>query len=505
MVAVVAMVLAPGAWAYDFAASVPSGQTLYFSIMAGGVQVVYPNSSGIPTQGWSGYDMPTGMLAIPATVVHGGTTYAVLAVSNHAFYHCSGITGLTIAEGVKAVRANAFNGCTALTQATLPATLDTLGAAAFHSCSTLQTVVMMGNTPPSVTGSAFTGMEQSNMTLRVPCSATAAYSSTSPWSQFGTIDEEGCQLTLTATANHAERGTVSGSGTYAGGTQVTLTATANNGYFFACWTDGDTLNPRTVTLQSNATYTACFFAKVHDSIAVPGPTDTLYLHDTVTVVAVHTDTVSITQHDTITVVAVHTDTVVVAQHDTITVVAVHTDTVSITQHDTIYQTLYVPQTDTLWLHDTVVAHDTVVPTYFRLTVASTEGGIGIGSAIVAAGTVLEIGALPLEGHRFLRWDDGAEENPRQVQVTGNTTLTAQFETVGVLGIDPVEWQAYAVGRKLTVCCPVGEVITIYDMMGRRLLHHVATAPQTTAIMPSTGTYLVAVANGAARKVVVNDR
>jgi hypothetical protein len=56
----------------------------------------------------------------------------------------------------------------------------------------------------------------------------------------------------------AERGTVSGSGTYRVGTDVQLQATANEHYLFSQWSDGHTENPRTVRAVADATYTAVF-------------------------------------------------------------------------------------------------------------------------------------------------------------------------------------------------------------------------------------------------------
>ena len=49
-------------WAQDFSLVVSSGQTLYFSIVAGGVEVTYPNHGGMAVNGWDGYTKPTGDL-----------------------------------------------------------------------------------------------------------------------------------------------------------------------------------------------------------------------------------------------------------------------------------------------------------------------------------------------------------------------------------------------------------------------------------------------------------
>lgn len=62
---------------------------------------------------------------------------------------------------------------------------------------------------------------------------------------------------ITASANAVE-GTVVGGGIYEAGAQVTLAAIGNTGYHFAQWADGNTDNPRQVTVTADASYTAQF-------------------------------------------------------------------------------------------------------------------------------------------------------------------------------------------------------------------------------------------------------
>ena len=56
----------------------------------------------------------------------------------------------------------------------------------------------------------------------------------------------------------ASRVAVEGAGTYEHGAEATLTAEANAGYIFSKWDDGNTDNPRKVTVTGNKTYTATF-------------------------------------------------------------------------------------------------------------------------------------------------------------------------------------------------------------------------------------------------------
>ncbi len=65
-------------------------------------------------------------------------------------------------------------------------------------------------------------------------------------------------FTITVEVNDAAMGSVTGGGEYAEGSSATLTAIPNNGYTFALWLDGNTDNPRIVTVTGNATYTAVF-------------------------------------------------------------------------------------------------------------------------------------------------------------------------------------------------------------------------------------------------------
>lgn len=53
-------------------------------------------------------------------------------------------------------------------------------------------------------------------------------------------------------------GHVAGGGSFAKGAEVTITAIPADGYFFSHWNDGDTTNPRTLSVRHDATFTAFF-------------------------------------------------------------------------------------------------------------------------------------------------------------------------------------------------------------------------------------------------------
>ncbi len=71
--------------------------------------------------------------------------------------------------------------------------------------------------------------------------------------------EEGEEVyTVTVESNDLTMGTVSGGGQALSGGTLTIRAIPNEGYRFKCWQDGNTENPRTVTVTGNITYTAYF-------------------------------------------------------------------------------------------------------------------------------------------------------------------------------------------------------------------------------------------------------
>lgn len=65
-------------------------------------------------------------------------------------------------------------------------------------------------------------------------------------------------FSLSAVPNFADRGTVSGSGTYHDGDTAVLTATAEEGYRFSYWTDNNFSNPRRVVVTQDTAFTAQF-------------------------------------------------------------------------------------------------------------------------------------------------------------------------------------------------------------------------------------------------------
>lgn len=113
--------------AYDFSAVAPSGQTLYYTILAPDtVMVTSPYGSS-----WGYYTKPTGDLDIPSHVTNGAFDYVVIAVDNFAFSECYSITSVIIPSTIIYLGRYAFYNCSGLQEITVPNSVQEIGDNAF--------------------------------------------------------------------------------------------------------------------------------------------------------------------------------------------------------------------------------------------------------------------------------------------------------------------------------------------------------------------------------------
>ena len=202
---------------------------------------------------------------------------SVTSIGEAAFGYCSSLTSITIPNSVTSIGVAAFYGCSSLTSMTVDMTyipnlsyiglnstlqnltigenVTSIASGAFNSYSFLQNITCLATTPPTLADN--TVFPYPNIaTLTVPCGTLEAYSSaTSFWNMFfmGRISEDGYEVV--ANVNNDAFGSVAIENNCS---TATLTATANACYQFVGWNDGNTENPRIVTLSSDTTLTANF-------------------------------------------------------------------------------------------------------------------------------------------------------------------------------------------------------------------------------------------------------
>ena len=79
----------------------------------------------------------SGLVVIPENVTYNGTTYSVTSIGGAAFYECFALTSVTIPNSVTSIGAYAFYYCDALTSITIPNSVTSIGYYAFYNCYSL--------------------------------------------------------------------------------------------------------------------------------------------------------------------------------------------------------------------------------------------------------------------------------------------------------------------------------------------------------------------------------
>lgn len=87
----------------------------------------------------------SGAVEIPAQVTWDNVTYKVASIGSRAFNNCTGVTSVTIAEGVEGIGSMAFQSCTGLTSVTIPGSVTTIENMAFDGCRNLTDVTIPGS------------------------------------------------------------------------------------------------------------------------------------------------------------------------------------------------------------------------------------------------------------------------------------------------------------------------------------------------------------------------
>lgn len=96
----------------------------------------------------------TGPIEIPQTVKYAGVDYIVTSIGSLAFYGCTGLTEISIPNGVTDIGAYAFYSCTCLTEISINNGATDIGGYAFYGCYSLCSV-SISNSVTSIGDSAF--------------------------------------------------------------------------------------------------------------------------------------------------------------------------------------------------------------------------------------------------------------------------------------------------------------------------------------------------------------
>ena len=362
------------------------------------------------------------------------------------------------------------------------------------------------------------------------------------------------QYTVTGVPSDSARGSVSGTATvdYLG--TITLTANANAGYHFARWNDNNTQNPRTITVTSNATYTAYFESNVPVNTATVTATiseitstsayaeivmgqQTSYFYLIYAPQSVFTQNGLTTDEAIISYINQHYGS---SDRNYSNVSGYMNDLTT----NTTYQLVVVPYNSNgevdivCWEQFTTLNETdpaTVTATISEVTATSAYAEIVMGQQtsyfylIYAPQSVFTQNGLTTDESiiSYVNQNYGSSDrNYNNVSgymndLTPNTTYMLvvvpynsndevgtitrkQFTTLNNNGIEDVGEEEYAIssqGGRLTVSGAEGNMVNVYSLDGRCI--YSASAKGTTVIdIPASGTYLVKIGHHTARKVVV---
>ncbi len=277
---------------------------------------------------------------------------------------------------------------------------------------------------------------------------------------------------VTTSVSPAGAGTVTGGGAYEAGTVITLAATANPGYTFSQWNDGITQNPRTVTVNSNLSFTAVFTQNIYTITVLANPSNAgtvtgggaYHYGEIVTLTATaysgyefqgwsdgssqNPHQVTVTGNATYTATFSQSGTTYYTVSTYISPIGAGTVTGAGTYPAgataTLSATANQGYTFSRWNDGstsnprTVTVNNNMSFTaiftaqQYTITVNSnpSNGGTVTGGGTYAYGSTTTLRAIPNSGFEFMQWQDGSMQNPRVITVTGNATYTALFNTQG---------------------------------------------------------------------------
>lgn len=496
------------AHAYDFSATVPSGQTLYFSYSSGGkVYITYPNNG---FDYYSYYSKPTGDLVIPGSIVHNGVKWDIDFIGSNAFNCCSGLTSVVISDSITSIGSTAFYGCDGLTSVVIGDGVTSIGESAFSRCPL--TSVVIGDGVTSIGNYAFNNCILDSVVI--PDNVTS----------IGNYAFDGCSRLTSITIGNG----VTNIGNSAFVNCSNITSTIYNGTI-AQWCNisfgNGTSNP--ISHSHNLTIGGTIITTnlvIPDGVIEIKPyaffgfssLTSLQLHDCVTCIGER----SFSGCDHLTNVILGSGLQTIGKY----AFGGCTQVVRIKSYSTEAPTV---QSNTFSdLSDNVVVNvpcgsasvyenaaywlrfDIQEDLMYSFSVTSgnpSQGTIQIIKQPTCDDAEAVVQAHAYHNYHFVRWSDGNTDSLRYIVVTQDTAIQAEFaEGSGTEGIDNIEDDdilIYSIDGRIHVVVgnhPQDE-FRVFDVMGREIFY--TTQGDETPQFPA-GVYLVKLKGLPAHKVVV---
>lgn len=457
---------------YDFYATAPSGQTLYYRISGGNAIVTYPGYNS--DYAYYNYRKPTGNLIIPDSVTNGGITYAVTSIDGYTFIDCDNgpqlggtrLNTVTIPNTVTSIGVGAFRDCNGLTSVSIPNSVTSIGSGAFYGCSSLSSI----NIPDSVTsieGSTFYHCT-SLASINIPNSVTYI-----GWSAFRNCNGL-TSVTIPDSVFEIDQ--------YAFAQCYHLTSvTIGSGVMYirkSAFEDCHDITQLTcnATVPPSVPYTSTF-AGVDRTIPLYVPISSISSYQAAPVWSEFTNYIGGTTENTATVTAT------ISQ---ITATSAYAEIV-MGQQTSYFYLIYAPQS--VFTQNGLTTDEAII-SYINQHYGSSDRNYSNVSGYMndlTPSTTYMLVVVPYNSNGEV----------------GSITRK-QFTTLNNNGIEDVGEEEYAIssqGGRLTVSGAEGNMVNVYSLDGRCI--YSASAKGTTVIdIPASGTYLLKIGHHPARKVVV---
>ena len=461
--------------------SVTSIGSLAFIGCSGLTSVTIPNSvTSIGTEAFTDCSGLTSVYYTGDVAGWCGITFGwsdLLEYAQNFYINGSLVTDLVIPSGVTEIKDYTFLGATCLTSVTIPNSVTSIGNYAFEGCTGLTEINSHNHVAPYAAEHAFRDIPLS-IPVYIPCGSMASY--LSRWSYFSNFIEDEA-FTFSAVSGDNNMGAVQIlTMPTCTNPQAVIYASANSGYQFDHWSDGNTANPRVLTVTEDMELIA-YFSPV-GSQPTTNYTITVVANDptmgTVTgggsYAAGSTATLTATANSGYHFVQWHDGNTQASRSITVTGDSTYTAYFAANAENE-YTITVIPQNPTM-------------------------GGT-TGSGTFPYGTQTTITAEPNPGYLFVQWQDGNTQRIRTITVTGDATYTAYFDrNYGIDDIDIEQVKVFARGNEIVVSGAGDNEVIVYDVLGRVLHRGLAYNPIR---VPASGLYMVKVGEGKPQKVIVN--
>ena len=372
----------PTSWISEYSFSVDG---LYYNILNNKeVEVTYMRRSNDSYCSFKDYnfDRDLEVCNIPESVTYNNHTYSVVRIGYAAFCEYFALTSVTIPNSVTTIQQGAFANCDKLKSITMPSSVVNISQYIFYlnTCH----------------GCMFGEECLSNLTdIYVPCGELERFRQMIP-SNYQSCVKYISNSPITVTL-HAENGTAENLHEECDPIAL-LSATPNTGYHFTQWSDGDTFNPRTVQLTQDTSFTAEFAKNTYTITTASNNLEYGYTYGDKT--AEYMESVELTA---VPQIGHHFEYWQCGSNyytnNPVTVVVLE---------DATYTALFG------------------IDTYYLTVNADPSQGYVTAPTQAEFLKEVKMTATALNGYVFTKWSDGETSNPRTVQLTQDTTFTAEF-------------------------------------------------------------------------------